>query len=64
VATKRTISVRAPKKIMEEMRLKFPELTDSAIIGLGLKTSALNLEGALRKKVSREDRERIKKVRY
>lgn len=45
---KTTIIVRAPRKIVEEWRRNFPNINDSAIIGVMWNSSPLKLESRLR----------------
>jgi hypothetical protein len=42
--SKKTIKVRAPKEIMNELRVKFPGVTDSNLIRMTYNTSLLKAE--------------------
>lgn len=43
-----TIRIRAPKKIMSELRVKFPDMTDQNLIKVMYNTSLVRLENGLR----------------
>lgn len=59
MSKRETIQIRAPKKIMKELRFKFPNISDSDLIKVMYNTSLIKIESGLRT----EDYLRAKKRR-